>query len=388
MSQKRNRRRANTSQAKSEQARDDETVRLVKRLLSERPVDTASLRKLAAVRGLVSNKLRILVWPILLGLPVHARQSQASYEKLSAQDHRDSQVVTVDVQRSLWAFTPMWSEDKRDGKRQQLQRVLNATVAHSGGEACYYQGLHDVASVLLMVGGEAFAFRLLCHLTTCQLRDCTRPTLDAVMEQLPLVIHILHHADAQLAAHITAAGILPYFALSWYITWFAHNVTGLEAASRLFDLFMASHPLMPLYVGVIAMKAAREQLLGVGGDDPAEVHSALSKLSVLGVLTTDQLAQEAVLLMKRAPPIKLLRHRDFELQWSVVPAAKLIDGHWQVPQSPPSPGLMHRSRLWLQNPDHRREWMAAAILSGTAVIAALLAQNPQALQLLSSSTGA
>lgn len=63
------------------------------------------------------------------------------------------------------------------------------------------------------------------------------------------------------------------------------------------------------------VQAAREQLLGVGGDDPAEVHSALSKLSMLGVLTTDQLAQEAVLLMKRAPPARLLRHPDFDLQW-------------------------------------------------------------------------
>lgn len=386
MSQKRHRRRFN-SQIKTDQARDDETARLVERLLSEQPVNTASLRKLAAVRGIVSNKLRKRVWPILLGLPEHASHSQASYEKLSAQEHRDFQVVEVDVQRSLWTFTPLWSDDKRDAKRQQLRRVLNATVAHSGGDACYYQGLHDVASVLLMVGGEAFAFRLLCHLTTCQLRDCTRPTLDAVMEQLPLVIHILRYADVQLAAHITASGILPYFALSWYITWFAHNVSGLEAAARLFDLFVASHPLMPLYVGVVAMKAAREQLLGVGGGDPAEVHSALSKLSILGVLSTDLLAQEAVLLMKRAPPTKLLCHPDFELQWSVVSAARLIDGHWQVPESPPSAGFMRRSRLWLRRSDRRREWLAAAIISGTAVIAALLAQNPQALQVLSSSMG-
>lgn len=40
----------------------------------------------------------------------------------------------------------------------------------------YYQGLHDVASVLLLeLGGEARAFPLLCKLVTCQLRDCTRP---------------------------------------------------------------------------------------------------------------------------------------------------------------------------------------------------------------------
>ena len=40
----------------------------------------------------------------------------------------------------------------------------------------------------------------------------------------------------------------PYFALGWFITWFSHNVQQLDQISRLFDLFMASHPLMPLYV--------------------------------------------------------------------------------------------------------------------------------------------
>lgn len=80
----------------------------------------------------------------------------------------------MDVERSLWAFTAGWGEEARDCKRQQLARVLTATVVASGGQACYYQGLHDVASVLLMVGGEHFAFRLMRHLSTCQLRDCTR----------------------------------------------------------------------------------------------------------------------------------------------------------------------------------------------------------------------
>ena len=47
----------------------------------------------------------------------------------------------------------------------------------------YYQGLHDVASVLLLVtGSEVAAFRLLRRLAGCQLRDFTRPTLDAALE--------------------------------------------------------------------------------------------------------------------------------------------------------------------------------------------------------------
>jgi hypothetical protein len=49
------------------------------------------------------------------------------------------------------------------------------------------QGLHDVASVLLLVAGERAAFAILCRLTTGALRDATRPTLDPVLELLGLM---------------------------------------------------------------------------------------------------------------------------------------------------------------------------------------------------------
>jgi Rab-GTPase-TBC domain len=135
-----------------------------------------------------------------------------------------------------------------------------------------------------------------------------RPSLDAILEQLPMIVHILQHvccrrpsiqcallfhccvyghrpavvdrtypaldcttqshtvlmpqADEALAQYILKAGVLPYFALSWYITWFAHEVQSLPQIARLFDLFMASHPLMPLYVGAAAMKVSVDRALG------------------------------------------------------------------------------------------------------------------------------
>lgn len=70
--------------------------------------------------------------------------------------------------------------------------------------------------------------------------------------------HFSHaQADLELYQHVSSSGAPPYFALSWLITWFSHNVPALEQITRLFDLFMASHPLMPLYVAVIAMRVSR-----------------------------------------------------------------------------------------------------------------------------------
>ena len=67
-----------------------------------------------------------------------------------------------------------WSDTDRTAKRVQLRRILNAAVSAHSLQVYYYQGLHDVASVLLLVLGEGLAFQVLCHLVGNQLRDCTR----------------------------------------------------------------------------------------------------------------------------------------------------------------------------------------------------------------------
>ena len=61
-------------------------------------------------------------------------------------------------------------------------------------------------------------------------------------------------ADQEVHEHLAAAEVPPFFALGWFITWFAHSVDDVHHISRLFDLFMAAHPLMPLYVTAIVIK--------------------------------------------------------------------------------------------------------------------------------------
>ena len=37
------------------------------------------------------------------------------------------------------------------------------------------------------------------------------------------------------------------FALPWLLTWFAHSIDNCDTVIRLYDLFLASHCLMPVY---------------------------------------------------------------------------------------------------------------------------------------------
>jgi hypothetical protein len=91
---------------------------------------------------------------------------------------------------------------------------------------------------------------------------------------------LLDAADPPLGAHLASTGLQPFFALSWLITWWSHELDDLGPASRLFDWFLAGHPLLPLYLGVVLMASQREALLEIA--DMPELHSALTNLRPVG----------------------------------------------------------------------------------------------------------
>jgi TBC1 domain family member 20 len=91
------------------------------------------------------------------------------------------------------------------------------------------------------------------------LRDCTREVLDAVTESLDLLHVLVAKVDRSLALHYKRTQLHPHYFISWMITWFAHHVDS-ALLPRLFDLFLASHPLMPMYLYVVAMCEVRFSL--------------------------------------------------------------------------------------------------------------------------------
>lgn len=325
--------------------KDLATIHLINSLLDSVPVDYVQLRKVSAVRGLVNQQVRARVWPVLLGVDAQEFDERA-YKIWQGQPHRDSNIVNCDVERSLWSYTEGWTSEERDIERDKLRRVLNAAVSSHDGNVFYYQGLHDITSVLLFMCGERLALVMLRRLVTCHLRDCTRPSLDAVLELLGLLLPILEEVDRPLHAHIEASGVQPFFGLSWYITWFAHNLPQLAQAARLFDLFMASHPLMPLYASAAVLVASRRRILKCE-DDPAEMHRLLTNLPPLESLTADELAQQAVSIYRRCPPKLLLQRTHLRDRTSTAAESYLKDETWHVPDKPAVPvGVIGRDALY------------------------------------------
>lgn len=289
---------------------------------------TGALARLAATRGLVDASARRLAWPRLLGIHLPSIDHDA-YDAALSRAHPDASVVDADVARSLWPFTDGWSDRDRAARRDALRRVIHAAVcaheSHAPRLVSYYQGFHDVASVLALVLDDERVARAACErLALFHLRDCTRPTLQPALDALELIPPLLRAVDPELHRHVfrrtnanaSASSLGTHFAVAWSLAWHLHglgdgdalegtprggagdavearddaedarvriraergNARRLAVASRLVDAFLTSHPAFPMYVGCAAMRRHRTRLLKVGIEEPAELHQALVKL--------------------------------------------------------------------------------------------------------------
>lgn len=54
------------------------------------------------------------------------------------------------------------------------------------------------------------------------------------------------------------------FALPWYLTWFGHSLNQYKDVVRLYDFFLATPELMPLYVATSLVISRRSEIFAEG----------------------------------------------------------------------------------------------------------------------------
>jgi TBC1 domain family member 20 len=101
------------------------------------------------------------------------------------------------------------------------------------------------------------------------------------------------------------ANVLPYYCLSWVITWCSHDIDDFSVIPRLFDLFLSSNPLMPVYFAAAIVLSHKEELLQQECENSA-IHTFLSKLPQKP-LDVEALIVKATQLEVSYPPIQLQR---------------------------------------------------------------------------------
>ena len=137
---------------------------------------------------------------------------------------------------------------KRRSLQEQLVRVI-MRVLQKNEDLHYYQGYHDVAVTLLLVVGEDLATDLLEQLSLHQLRDFMEGTMEKTNKMLAFLHPIIEQADPKLEDFLIRSEVGQIFALSWLITWYGHVLKDFATIVRLYDFFLATHALMPVYFG-------------------------------------------------------------------------------------------------------------------------------------------
>ncbi|XP_041454437.1 TBC1 domain family member 20-like [Lytechinus variegatus] len=242
--------------------------------LNSDPVDVAGLRKLAISRGgLLTDEIRRKAWPKLLNVNVFDPPPKL---KMSIEEHRDYNQVVLDVNRSLKRFPPGMRDEQREVLQDQLVDVI-VRVLINNDQLHYYQGYHDIVVTFLLVVGKDMCFSLIDKLSTHHLRDFMDRTMDRTKHMLNYLLPILSKSNPKLHDFMERSEVGTVFALAWLITWYGHVLNDFRSILRLYDFFLACHPLMPVYLAAAIVLEREEDVLAVECD-MAFVHSLLSKI--------------------------------------------------------------------------------------------------------------
>lgn len=249
-------------------------VEITQALISD-PVDIETLRRAAVSKGgLLTDEVRRKVWPKLLN--INAFKLPYKPGRDVRKNHKDYNQVVLDVRRSMKRFPKgMPDADRAILQEQLIDIILEILKRHP--QLHYYQGYHDVAVSLLLVVGERMAIAMLDTLSNFHLRDFMDPTMDSTKHILNYLMPILEQVDTELHDFMIRAEVGTIFALSWLITWFGHVLSEFKHTLRLYDFFLASHPLMPIYLAATIV-LHREKEVKQTECDMAMVHHLLSRI--------------------------------------------------------------------------------------------------------------
>jgi len=292
------------------QQKEAQIRKKIKRLndaLDGDPVDFELLRKMMITAdGSVTDDLRCKVWPKLLNVDVFnkPKKKKADEELKEFQSNIWWHQVNLDVNRAHRRFPVGSRMSRKRVLQQQLTNIIMRVLCRHP-ELHYYQGYHDIAVTLLRVVGEELAFSLLEQLSTNHIRDFMDKNMNRTNRMLSLFYAVLSKVDKQLEQFLLRSDVGTIFALSWLITWFGHDVNSFETIVRLCDFFLATHPVMPVYVSVVLVRNHKTQVLQQECD-MAMVHHCLCRLpAYLNIDDIDDVIKQAHDLYQQHPPTSL-----------------------------------------------------------------------------------
>lgn len=279
-------------------------IRKLNNALDSDPVNVDLLRKLMiSNEGCVTNDIRCKVWPKLLNINIFTvpRKKKADVELKEFQENRWWHQVNLDVKRSHRRFPFETRLSRKRVLQHQLTSIIMRVLCRNP-ELSYYQGYHDIAVTLLRVLGEDLATAVLDQLSKTHIRDFMDKNMNRTNKMLSFFYAVIGKADVELEQFLLRSDVGTIFALSWLITWYGHDLNGFDLIVRLCDLFLATHPVMPVYVAVALVLTHKNQVLE-RECDMAMVHHCLCRLpTYIGVDEIESLISKSYELYQAYPP--------------------------------------------------------------------------------------
>ncbi|GAA5993228.1 hypothetical protein JCM5350_007290 [Sporobolomyces pararoseus] len=252
--------------------------------------DLDQLRSMAdELGGYETDELRRIVWPLILGCDVKGKGKEKNRSLDELPIREDERQVKLDIARSLINYPSNVSETERDELRLRLERAI-LTVLRKHPALQYFQGYHDIVSILLLtLDDDDLLLSTAEQLSLHRIRDSMGPGLEPTLGYLKLAHRLIQRVDPEMYSLVNQAASMPFFALSWALTLFSHDLYEVAVIARLFDFLLAHNPAMISYLVVAILLTKKQDLvecLDQEDNDPAMVHSVLSQLPNL-VLSAD-----------------------------------------------------------------------------------------------------
>ncbi|XP_020293398.1 TBC1 domain family member 20 [Pseudomyrmex gracilis] len=250
--------------------------------------------------GFVNDDIRRVLWPKLLRLVQEDSEPVSGLETVhTCIPNEIYQQILKDVARSGSHISQDATEKETESFQEQLTQLM-CWVLHRHSQLNYYQGYNDVAATVLLVMGLEAGLYVLESISLEFLERFMEKTMEKVNQELFYIFALLERIHPTLLEHLENVELFPHFALAEYTTWYAHKYAeNRKLLHRLFDYFLGSPPLMPLYLSTVIVAYRATEIFNTT-PDMGHTHKVLCTLP--DDLPFETLLLEAKDLYRKYPP--------------------------------------------------------------------------------------
>ncbi|KAG7201540.1 hypothetical protein KM043_004291 [Ampulex compressa] len=228
--------------------------------------------------GLVNDEIRRILWPKLLRLTTEELSPISGLDTVHTCIPNDVyQQILKDVARSGSHISQSATEQETEIFQQELTQIM-CWVLHRHSKLNYYQGYNDIAATVLLVMGLQAGLHVLESISLEFLERFMEKTMEKVNQELFYIFALLERIHPSLLEHLENVELFPHFALAEYTTWYAHKYAeNRKLLHRLFDYFLGTPPLMPLYLSTVIVAYRADEIFNTT-PDMGHTHKVLCTL--------------------------------------------------------------------------------------------------------------